>query len=90
MDSFVDYWFAVELTSNNEPASPKSVYMHKDKGGKLFVEPMWDYDWVTFVPSFSNSYQFKNCLYYPQLFNDVDFISKLKKDGLQLKQTLRR
>lgn len=53
--------------------------MHKDKGGKLCAEPMWDYDWVTFVTSFSNSYQFKNCLYYPQLFNDVDFISIIKE-----------
>ena len=79
INSFIDYWFAVELTSNYEPLHPKSVYMHKDIGGKLKMGPMWDYDWATFVPHFSSSYQLKNCLYYPQLFNDVDFISIIKE-----------
>ena len=79
INSFVDYWFAVELTSNSEPAHPKSVYMHKDRGGKLSAGPMWDYDWCTFVPERVDSYQLKYCMYYPALFNDVDFISKVKE-----------
>ena len=79
INTFVDYWFAVELTSNNEPAHPKSVYMYKDKGGKLCAGPMWDYDWATFLPSRSESYNLKNCLYYPQLFNDTEFVSAVKE-----------
>lgn len=79
INSFVDYWFAVELTSNNEPANPKSVYMHKDAGEKLCAGPMWDYDWASFIPDRTTSYQLKNCLYYPQLFTDDDFISVVKE-----------
>ena len=78
INSFVDYWFAVELTSNNEPAHPKSVYMFKDKGGKICAGPMWDYDWETFKPSRAKTYNLKNCLYYPQLFNDTEFVSVAK------------
>lgn len=77
--TFVDYWFAVELTSNNEPGHPKSVYMSKDKGGKLCAGPMWDYDWATFIPSTSNTYCLKRHLYYPQLFNDAEFVSVIKE-----------
>ena len=79
INSFVDYWFAVELTSNNEPAHPKSVYMHKDKGGKLCAGPMWDYDWGTFQPSRSSHYYLKKSLHYPQLFNDAEFVSVVKE-----------
>lgn len=79
INSFIDYWFAVELTSNNEPAHPKSVYMYKDKGGKLCAGPMWDYDWYTFIPSTSASYQLKKCLYYPQLFSDTEFVLAVKE-----------
>ncbi len=79
INSFVDYWFAVELTTNYEPAHPKSVYMYKDKGGKLCAGPMWDYDWESFIPGRTTSYQLKNCLYYPQLFTDDDFISAINE-----------
>ena len=79
LDSFVDYWFAVELTCNSESAHPKSIYMHKDQGGKLCAGPMWDYDWGTFTPGKSSSYQLKNHLYYPALFNDREFVSKVKE-----------
>ena len=79
MNSFVDYWFAVELTSNAEPQGPKSVYMHKDRGGKLCIGPMWDYDWGTFVSYRATSYQLKECLYYPELFKDSQFVSIVKE-----------
>lgn len=79
INSFVDYWFAVELTSNYEAVNPKSVYMYKDRGGKLCAGPMWDYDWATFTPTKANSYFLKRCLYYPILFNDQEFVSKVKE-----------
>lgn len=78
INSFVDYWYAVELTSNYEPAHPKSVYMYKDKGGKLCAGPMWDYDYYTFVPESAHAFTLKKYLYYPQLFNDSEFVSAVK------------
>ncbi len=79
INTFIDYWFAVELTSNSEPDHPKSVYMHKDNGGKLCMGPMWDYDWNTFVPNKANSFMLKKYLYYPNLFNDAEFVAKVKE-----------
>lgn len=79
INTFIDYWFAVELTSNSEPYHPKSVYMHKDNGGKLCMGPMWDYDWETFVPKKANTFILKNYIYYPALFNDTEFIAKVKE-----------
>lgn len=79
LDSFVDYWFAVELTSNRETYHPKSVYMHKDKDGKLCAGPMWDYDWQTFIPELTNRFETKNYIYYPALFNDREFVTKVKE-----------
>lgn len=78
INSFVDYWFAVELTSNNEPGHPKSVYLYKDKGGKLCAGPMWDYDYLTFMPFTSSTFCVKRHLYYPKLFNDAEFVSAVK------------
>lgn len=79
INSFVDYWFAVELTSNSEPGHPKSVYMYKNKGGKLCAGPMWDYDWDTFVPTKVNWFQLNRHLYYSQLFNDAEFLAVVKE-----------
>ena len=79
INTFVDYWFAVELTSNGEPGHPKSVYTYKNKNGKLSAGPMWDYDWDTFVPYKINRFILKQYLYYPQLFNDTEFVSTIKR-----------
>lgn len=33
-----------ELVYNVEVDAPRSIYMHKDKGGKWFMGPLWDFD----------------------------------------------
>ncbi len=47
--SFIDYYFVVELVQNNDACVPKSVFMHRDKGGKMVAGPVWDYDYGTFI-----------------------------------------
>lgn len=42
--SFIDYLIIQELTYNVELAAPRSMYMHKDKGGKWVMGPLWDFD----------------------------------------------
>ncbi|MDR0566976.1 MAG: CotH kinase family protein [Prevotellaceae bacterium] len=42
--SFIDFLILQELTYNVELAAPRSMYMHKDKGGKYFMGPPWDFD----------------------------------------------
>lgn len=42
-DSFVDYYLISEWCANLD-SGLTSTYMYKDKGGKLFAGPVWDYD----------------------------------------------
>ena len=64
---------------NSEPGHPKSTYMHKDRLGKLIAGPVWDFDWATFVPSKTSSFQIKNSIYYNRLFEDPEFITEVKR-----------
>ena len=79
LGSFVDYWFAGELTSNDEYSHPKSTYMYKDRGGKLCAGPLWDNDYWTFMPRHSRQYILRRHLYYPALFEDAAFVSLVKE-----------
>lgn len=42
--SFIDYLMLQELVYNVEIDAPRSVYMHKDVGGKWVMGPLWDFD----------------------------------------------
>ena len=83
IDSHIDWWFVHELTDNAEPNHPKSTYMYKDKGGKLFAGPAWDFDWGTFCSA--TGYTIKNTLYYPRLFKNATFVARVKERWTLLK-----
>lgn len=82
VDSFVDYWLVFEVMGNHELANPGSVYMHKDRGGKLVAGPCWDFDWG--VLSFRTSPHGKtglinrNAIWYARLFEDPSFAEKVR------------
>lgn len=75
--SFIDWWLVHELTLNGEPNHPKSSFMHKDREGKLFAGPVWDFDWGTFRPG-SNDLLTKNSIWFDKLFQDADFVAEVK------------
>ena len=83
MQSFADWWIVMELTGIWEPNHPKSTYMHKDKGGKLTMGPVWDFDWETYMPA--NWYRIKDALYYNRLFQDSRFRTLVKERWAELK-----
>ena len=82
VDSFVDYWIVYEVMGNHELGNPGSVYMHKDRGGKLVAGPCWDFDWG--VLSYNTSPQARtglingNAIWYGRLRDDPAFKAKLK------------
>ncbi len=78
LESFVDWWFISELTTNDECSVPKNCYMYKDRGGKMTAGPVWDFDWGTFVPEKANMFAVKSYIYYPELFNNQDFVNLVK------------
>lgn len=89
MDSFIDYWIVQELTGNEELQHPKSTYVHKDQGGKLKAGPVWDFDWMTFIPDITNRFTAKEHFYYPQLFKSDTFKETVKHRWTQLKPQLK-
>lgn len=83
VESFADWWLVMELTGIWEPNHPKSTYMHKDKGGKLTMGPVWDFDWETYMPM--NWFRIKDALYYSRLFQDRRFVEVVKERWALLK-----
>ena len=94
LQSFVDYYFVIELTQNNEANVPKSVYMHRNVGGKMTAGPVWDFDYATFIKDplmyLSNpelrrtGYNFmyqnpENGHYYGRLMQDKNFKILMKE-----------
>ena len=82
-ESFADWWIVMELTGIWEPNHPKSTYMHKDKGGKLTMGPVWDFDWETYM--ISPWFKIKDALYYKRLFEDQRFVTLVKERWTALK-----
>ena len=81
-DSFIDYWIVFEVMGNHELKNPGSVFMHKDRGGKLVAGPCWDFDWG--VLSYNTSPQARtglingSAIWYGRLRQDPEFEAKLK------------
>lgn len=46
IESVVKYLIVYNLTHNMEINHPKSVYLHKENGGKYVMGPIWDFDWA--------------------------------------------
>ncbi len=94
MDSFVDYWIVFEVMGNHELSNPGSVYMHRDKGGKLIAGPCWDFDWG--ILSYKSSPQARDglinrwAIWYSRLFEDPAFRARVKARYEELLPALRK
>jgi hypothetical protein len=83
LQSFVDYWLIYELMINHELANPGSVYMHKDRSGKLAAGPIWDFDWgplgYNCSPQAKGNLFMTKAIWYSRITDDPDFW-KMAKD----------
>lgn len=92
VQSFIDYWIVFEVMGNHELGNPGSVFMHKDKGGKLTAGPCWDFDWG--VLSYKTSPRARRglineeAIWYARLMADPAFRSALKARFLELLPSL--
>ena len=86
IDSFIDYYIVQELTKNIDGNLRKSSFLTKEIGKKLEMYHLWDFDLTLgnagyFDPSVGNSYDnfyIRWSKWYPYLFQDPDFVQKLK------------
>jgi hypothetical protein len=44
LESFIDWFLVNELTKNNDAVFFSSVFMHKNRNGKMKMGPLWDFD----------------------------------------------
>ncbi len=44
VESFIDWFILQELSYNLDSCFRRSCYMYKEKGGKIFMSPAWDFD----------------------------------------------
>lgn len=75
--SFIDYWLIYEICVNHELANPGSIYLTKDRNGKLVAGPVWDFDWGTFSynasPAAQHGLFMQWAWWYGRLFDDPYF-----------------
>ena len=91
VDSWVDYYIIQEFLANNDMCS-RSTYLYKDKGGKLTMGPVWDFNNVCdnyisgeyYVEGF---YFAQNRLWYEMLLKDEAFVRKIQKRYKELRKT---
>ena len=92
VDSAIDFLLMQELTSNDDfyNGGVHSTYLYKDRNkmeneqeviSKVYLGPIWDFDYSTFLPSRANFWSAKEgnnfIFYYKDLLNDSKFRSRL-------------
>lgn len=84
VDSYIDYWLVYEMSMNQEPNNPGSVYMYYDPSdGLLHAGPIWDFDYGTYM------YDYNDCgLYYNKskhfvLANSIWYCRLLQNSAFQ-------
>jgi hypothetical protein len=84
VDTAIDYLLVEELTGNNDfynywpSAGPHSTYLYKERGGKLYHGPVWDFDYHVFCPQYTHQWVgATKSIFYPALLKDEKFRARL-------------
>lgn len=91
VDSWVDYYIIEEFLANNDMCS-RSTYLYKDKGGKLSMGPVWDFNnvcdnYLAVEYSPEGFYFVQNRIWYEMLFKDKSFVKKVQSRYKELRKT---
>lgn len=94
VDSFIDWYFVNEIAKNTDAQNYSPIYMYYDpKDQKLHRGPIWDFD-IGFGNINYNScnncegFWIKNSAWYNRLFEDPNFVSKVKFRWNEISQEL--
>ena len=84
VDTAIDYMIVEELTGNHDfynewPAlGAHSAYLYKERGGKLYHGPVWDFDYHVFCPDRTHFWAgATRTLFYPALLKDERFRTRM-------------
>ena len=83
VDTFVDWYLINEITKNNDAIFYSSVYMNVIPGEKIKMGPLWDFDIAMGNINFNGNdspegFWIKNASWIARLFEDPDFVEKVK------------
>ena len=67
-------------TSNDEVFGPHSTYLYKNRGAdaKIYMGPVWDFDYLTFTPTTSWRGFTSNKYYYYYMCHNQDFVNRIQ------------
>jgi spore coat protein CotH len=84
IDNLVDFIMINEIAMNGELGHPKSTYLYKDRGQKIRMGPLWDFDWAlglegnTTINLSTAPGRMTGGWFFSRFFNDPLFVSKYK------------
>ena len=90
VESYIDWWLTGEIVMCKDYNGPGSVYMYKERSGKLFAGPIWDLDLYTFSSEVHdiNYFLLDGSVYYSALLKDTKFRDAVKMEWKKLKADL--
>ncbi len=87
-DSFIDY-FLIQFFSANFDAFRNSTYFYKERGGKLYWGPVWDFDFSMQASSDSTTCITAEHRYMgKQLVNDPEIARRILERYLEIRSTM--
>jgi hypothetical protein len=92
VDTFIDWYIVQELSKNQDAQSFSSIFFYKDRGGKLNMGPLWDFDLADGNVNYSDAehptgWWIKDGPWFSGLFRDPAFRTKLKTRWNALKNS---
>jgi len=90
VDSFIDWYLVKELMKDNDGLGYSSIFYYKDRGGKLGMGPVWDFDLAGGNTDYSDcknptGWWIRNAVWFNRLFQDPAFAAKVKARWVTLK-----
>ena len=92
IDSMINYWWVQVVSSNPDAYITSSTFFYKERGGKLYFGPLWDFDYAWGNRAFDgpsdrpvdrfeqvDSSMEVQYLWYHKLMNDPEYVEAMKE-----------
>lgn len=93
VDSFVNWYLVNELFKNNDAVFFSSVFMYKDRYGKLAMGPVWDFDIAAGNIDFKGNddpkgWWVRKVRWFTRLFEDPSFEKKVRQRWIEMEDEI--
>ncbi len=90
VESFINWYLVNEIAMTNDAQDFSSIFYYKDRGGKLGMGPVWDFDTAIGNTDYSYSkyatgWWIRNTKWFGRLFEDPAFKARVRKRWGELK-----